>query len=495
MPKLCAKIMKYLPKWCKSKLSPKCPVMMWPNYVSEVKRFYDLVTEDFLRKSTKYLHHLGEVLFITPVTSDPILVLKPNWLGTDVFGPIMAPENFPIPRLERTSEAYVTKGEIERVFQDVADVDLLINLLQEFQLCHSYNGQEFIFPGLLTQTMPPDKWQPTHEPRAVYFGKQVECADSTDMFSSGFFPRVQTRLMRELVNHPLLWRDGAKCVDRNVEGLIKLSPDGRAVNICVRSAQGDKVQCGKMLQQLDSIVADVLDECSPGTGTVEKVLSARALKEHREEFYSYGQEEIRATAEGGTVVHPTLGFTEHVSDLLCTEAEDPLLTNRTHIVQALRHVEPILDRLQAHNTLTVEECDVIRERTTPQDRARALLDIIGTKGQDGHKVFMSVLREINPYAAGMLMPTQQTEELGDREGQLTRYRPELVESLRHVEPLMDHLQEVISSEECDVIRAQSTPQDRARALLDNIGTKGVDARQMFKAVLEKVNPEAAEMIL
>ncbi|XP_019636860.1 PREDICTED: death-associated protein kinase 1-like [Branchiostoma belcheri] len=321
-PNLCAEIIKRLPSWCQTKCSPKCPVLGWPDYVDAVKEIDPHVDEDFLRESTRFLDHLGEIIFTCPSSSDPIIVLKPNWLCTDVFGPMMAPVNFPIPRLERTSEDYVTREEIQRVFQDVADVDLLITLLQEFQLCHSYDGQTFIFPGLMKQTIPAEVWKPTPEPRAVYFGKQVQCAESTDMFSSGFFPRVQTRLMREQENRPLLWRDGAKCVDRNVEGLIKLSPDGRAANICVRSAQGDKVQCGKMLQQLENIIADVLDECSPGTGTEEKVLSARALTEHREEFYSYGKEEIsKAAAEGGTIVHPSLGFTEQVSDLLCRNNE------------------------------------------------------------------------------------------------------------------------------------------------------------------------------
>ncbi|XP_035677358.1 death-associated protein kinase 1-like [Branchiostoma floridae] len=389
MPVLCAKIMELLPEWGKKWTTPKFPVMMWPDYVREVKGINELVTEDFLEKSTQYLHHLAELLFITPATSDGILVLKPNWLGTKIFGPVMAPDNFPLPRIlrKRRTQDYIHRSEIETVFQDITDdVDLLITLLEEFQLCHSYDGQTFIFPGLLTQTMPPDKWQLTHELKVVYFGKQVQCADSTDMFSSGFFPRVQTRLMRELENPPQLWRDGAKCADRDVEGLIKLSPDGRAVNICVRSAQGDKGQCSKMLQQLENIIADVLYECSPGTVTVENVLSARALKDHMEEFYSYSKEEIsKARAEGGTIHHHDLGFTEQVSDLLCEET--PLTRYRPELVQALQDVEPILKHLQVLNILTADERDIIRAKSTPQDRARALLDTMETKKEDALQVF------------------------------------------------------------------------------------------------------------
>ncbi|XP_078608945.1 death-associated protein kinase 1-like [Branchiostoma floridae x Branchiostoma japonicum] len=500
MPKLCAKISKQLPSWCQKKCSPKCPVLRWPGYVDAVKEIDPHVEEDFLLKSTRFLDHLGETIFSCPSAADPIIVLKPNWLCTDVIGPMMAPVNFPIPRPERTSEDYVTRAEIQRVFQDVADVDLLITLLQEFQLCHSYDGQTFIFPGLLTQTMPPHKWQLTQEPKAVYFGKQVLCADSTDMFSSGFFPRVQTRLMRELANRPLLWRDGAKCADRDVEGLIKLSPDGRAVNICVRSAQGDKVQCGKMLQQLENIIADVLDECSPGTGTVEKVLSVRALKEHREEFYSYGKDEIsRAAAEGGTILHPTLGFTEQVSDLLCREDEDPLTRNRPELVQALRHVEPILDRLLSRGILSEEERDRIRGKETPQDQARELLDTIGRKSAQAREEFKAVLEEVNPHAAGLIQDDASDLLRGGDEDPLITNRPELVRDLTSsyvMERILNHLLSGghLSDEECDVIRANRTAQDKARELLDTVGRKGGAARRALKDVLGEVSPHLAEMV-
>ncbi|XP_066285386.1 uncharacterized protein [Branchiostoma lanceolatum] len=393
MPKLCAEIMKNLPKWSTTKTSYKFPVMKWPEYLDAVKEIDRFVTEDFLQQSTRFLHYLGEVLFITPSTCDPIVILAPNWLSTDIIGRMIVPENLEPQR----KSPYVTKTEIQHVFQDVADVDLLITLLQEFQLCHSYDGQEFIFSWLLTETMPPYEWQTIPDPKARYFGKQVQCTDSTDMFSSGFFPRVQTRLMRELENRPKLWRDGAKCADRNVEGLIKLSPDGRAVNICVRSVQGDKVQCGKMLQQLENVVADVLDEWSPGTGAVEKVLSARALKEHTEEFHSYSHEVInKARTENSSIINPILGFKEQVKDLLCREDEDPLTKNRTELIQALRVVGPILDSLLSRGVLSVEECDIIRSKFTPHDRARMLLDILMTKGEEARLIFLCILKDVSP---------------------------------------------------------------------------------------------------
>ncbi|XP_078594970.1 death-associated protein kinase dapk-1-like [Branchiostoma floridae x Branchiostoma japonicum] len=404
MPRLCAKIMEHLPEWCTTETSTKGPVMMWTDYMKEVKKLDRFVTEGFLKKSTRFLDHLAEVLFISLATSDPIIVLKPNWLGTEVFGRIMAPDYFDN-HLNRTSEDYVTKAELQRVFFDVADVDLVITLLQEFQLCHTFDEETYIIPGLLKQAMPAKVWKSTTESKVVYFGKQVQCADSTDMFSSGFFPQVQTRLMRELENRPLLWRDGAKCVDRNVESLMKLSLDGRAVNICVRSVQGDKGQCGKMLQQLVNIIGDVLFESSPGTSTVEKVLSARALTEHREEFYSYGKEEIKqAWEEGGTIVHRTLAIEEYICDLLCREDDDPLTRNREELVQEMRFVlGPIMNHLLSCDILNDEEYGRIKANRTRHDNARELLDIIGRKGKAACSAFKDVLKEVSPHVAKMVL--------------------------------------------------------------------------------------------
>ncbi|XP_078594438.1 uncharacterized protein LOC144872256 [Branchiostoma floridae x Branchiostoma japonicum] len=440
MPHLCAKIMDHLPGWYE-KTGPKCPVMRWPDYVDEVKRFYELPTEDFLEKSTRYLHHMGEILFISPDNCDPILVLKPNWLGTDVFGRIMAPDDFPIPHRLRTSRDYVTREEIQEAFQDVADVDLVITLLQEFQLCHTFDQETYVIPGLLKQAMPDKVWKSTQEPKVVYFGKQVQCAGSTDMFSSAAFPRVQTRLMREMESHPSLWRDGAKCVDRNVEGLIKLSPDGRAVNICVRSVQGDKVKCGKMLQQLENIIADVLYECSPGTSTVENVLSARALKEHREEFYFYSKEQIsKAAAKDGTVVHPILKFTEQVNDLLCREDEDPD-TEETKVFQPLPcEVAPReQDIMPSRLTDELQDGEGSASRIFPEPvQAHAL-------HAEETKVFQAVQSEDDSWEENMTPPSQLTNGLQNRmlfredENPLTRNHPLPVQSLTHVEPIMDHL--------------------------------------------------------
>ncbi|XP_078609930.1 uncharacterized protein LOC144881078 [Branchiostoma floridae x Branchiostoma japonicum] len=78
-------------------------------------------------------------------------------------------------------------------------------------------------------------------------------------------------------------------------------------------------------------------------------------------------------------------------------AESTLLTtNREELVKNIRLVEPFLDKLLQTNQLTGEECEVVRSGRTPQDRARALIDLVGTKGQEAFCHFRHALKQTNP---------------------------------------------------------------------------------------------------
>ncbi|CAH1272998.1 TRIM71 [Branchiostoma lanceolatum] len=84
-------------------------------------------------------------------------------------------------------------------------------------------------------------------------------------------------------------------------------------------------------------------------------------------------------------------------------AESTLLTaNREELVKNIRFVEPFLDRLLQTNQLTTEECEEVRSGRTPQDRARALIDLVSTKGQEAFGHFRHALKETNPELADIL---------------------------------------------------------------------------------------------
>ncbi|KAI8501806.1 hypothetical protein Bbelb_202180 [Branchiostoma belcheri] len=308
---LCRKIMERLPKWRK-RTSPSLPVMMWPDFVRKVKKLDIFVTEDILKTSAQALDHLGEILFITPHISDPILVLTPKWLGKDIFGRIMT----------QSGTTVVTEEEIKHVFQGAADVDLLITLLQECQLCGSSDEKA---PVPAQQS---DELQDTEDP---------------------------------------LDRNSPEPVNR--ESKVFQTVDPSEVDPHYKTDLPTPVQHNDELQDM----------------------------EDNQETKVYAAVRSEATPLEAAQSMPTQRTDESL------DGEDPLLKNRPALVQAMTNVESVLDHLLAKKILNVEECERIGTRDTSQDCARALLNIMHRKGKDARKVFESVLREVDPRAADVMM--------------------------------------------------------------------------------------------
>ncbi|XP_019632827.1 PREDICTED: uncharacterized protein LOC109476342 [Branchiostoma belcheri] len=74
-----------------------------------------------------------------------------------------------------------------------------------------------------------------------------------------------------------------------------------------------------------------------------------------------------------------------------------LKSNREELVRKIRLVKPFLDRLLQHGEIVEEEYDTVLAEKIPQDRARALLDLVGAKGGRGaFRHFREHLKKDNP---------------------------------------------------------------------------------------------------
>ncbi|KAI8489448.1 hypothetical protein Bbelb_328910 [Branchiostoma belcheri] len=316
VPKICADLKSQLASWIEKK--GKFPVMKWEEYLSAVKKgISDSLTERVVQLATSYLHDVGEAIYLRG--NNPMVILDSQWLCTSVFGPLMAPVKFPIVKINPTKDDLVTRKEIKRVFGKVADIPMLIQLLQAFQLCHPYDEERFIFPTRLQKEMPTDEWAKTNATETIYFGCQVRCRDVTDEFSCDFFPRVQTQLLKhqkDLITKPIIWKNSIKCVDAHADALVQYTIDKKTVNIIVRSGSGQREHCRPMMRMIKNIVYTTLKETSPGTKSVEEVLSAYALKEHKG-YYAYSTEQIEdAPNHDGVVLHKEVQEREHLQNLL-----------------------------------------------------------------------------------------------------------------------------------------------------------------------------------
>eukprot|EP00058_Branchiostoma_floridae_P018572 XP_002604061.1 hypothetical protein BRAFLDRAFT_71649 [Branchiostoma floridae] len=350
--------------------------------------------------------------------ADSLVVLDPQWLFTSVFGSLLAPDNFPIDKVERTADDYVTLEELTRVFNAVADIPLLIKLLQDFQLCHTYDDRTFIIPSLLQQEMEEAAWSPVSS-KAVYFGLQIQGRTEIDSFSCDLFPRLQTLLMQahpDKLSRPLLWKNSAKCTDGKAEALLQITQDKRQLNIFVRSTKGIREHCASLMDLLNDMTYRLLHETSPGARSRDMVLSDLDLREHRPQPHAYSREEVEAAAEEGRdVIHPKRNIPEDVKDLLIQLSSlkgmlGRVARKRPELVETLRHINPILDHLRADDVINLDENDRIRAARTPQDAARELLDILEAKGERACVKFHSVLKTCDKFAASLIVEEEMSEE-------------------------------------------------------------------------------------
>ncbi|XP_070562304.1 death-associated protein kinase 1-like [Ptychodera flava] len=316
------------------------PVMKWDSYLQKVQKLKPFIYEEPVKKITRFLHYVGEILYIegTLTQSGDIIVLDPQWLCTRVIGPMLAPEIFVQYSKRLEKKTMYTRNDIEVVFKDFADIDSLIGLLQELELLFEVTintaaGTDisYIIPGLLENEIPEDQWKQDLT-KKIYYGRRFQCRNETDSFSPGLFPRLQTRLERHFrdLENPTqgIWKNGIK-ICCNVEGLIYMTKGWRAIHLCVRAEREEEIgECYKMLESVTDDVYDVINTCCPGTNIDVHILSVNSLKNHRDpenvSYYSMSQI-IEAERKNIKVFDERENKVEETSSLLCVGCDPTIL--------------------------------------------------------------------------------------------------------------------------------------------------------------------------
>ncbi|XP_006815106.1 death-associated protein kinase 1-like [Saccoglossus kowalevskii] len=331
MPAICAKILHMKEKWIEER--KLFPVMYWTDFVINVKQdINSSIEEDFLRKATEYLYDYGEILFIRSTKSnmEDVIILDSQWFCHRIIGPLMATDLFVQYTKKLKKQTVYTFDDIKDVLVKEANMDLLINLLSQFEIIvplgeDDYGGGhegKYIIPNLLSVDMPQDQWKKEHETN-FYFGRRFQCKSFADMFSPNFFPQLQARLhdlYTKLKRPPSgIWKNGIKVSDI-VEALVFLSADKRAVNIAVRCERRNQHgECYSLMKKVTITIRQVLHATSPGADVEFHILSAYSLRNHHDlnKVVSYPIEQIlQAEDMKTTMYNENIGIEEEVSDLL-----------------------------------------------------------------------------------------------------------------------------------------------------------------------------------
>ncbi|XP_072041212.1 death-associated protein kinase 1-like [Amphiura filiformis] len=189
-PKLCDKIMKPIYSWCNKEL----PLMYFKGFAENVRQQIDrLVKDETLNLVLGYLHDMGQVHHARLRGRDAIIIVNPNWLTTTIFAPIFAPPNFRADYSGLPLKQEYTIDDLKHYFK-LTDENLLVDLLEYFELVYRNDDGTFIIPAKLPDSTDKITW--VDNPRFQrYFGRRIECRDESDMFSIDTFPCLQVSAM------------------------------------------------------------------------------------------------------------------------------------------------------------------------------------------------------------------------------------------------------------------------------------------------------------
>ncbi|PIO23259.1 hypothetical protein AB205_0095320, partial [Aquarana catesbeiana] len=136
--------------------------------------------------------------------------------------------------------------------------------------------------------------------------------------------------------------------------------------------------------------------------------------------------------------------------------------------------------------LTSEECDTIRAEPTPQDKMRRLYSVIRGWSNTEKDILYILLKKYYSSMTGDL----EKRELTEKEHFVDRHRWALIYRIHLIDPILDGLmtRSLLTSEECDTIRAQPTPKEKMRRLYSVIRWWSNTDKDILYNILKKHNP-------
>lgn len=147
---------------------------------------------------------------------------------------------------------------------------------------------------------------------------------------------------------------------------------------------------------------------------------------------------------------------------------------------SVENFEGVLDYLLSWEVLTWEDYENVSIRGYGVSRlARALLDILWNKGDQGYELLVAALEEVGKTRQPTEVEQLQVEELSEPSVYLRKHRPVIVRKIHgQVEGTLKYLLDAncISKYECDEVQLPMyTRSQQARRLLDVVKSKGNEA--------------------
>ncbi|XP_022686814.1 death-associated protein kinase 1-like isoform X2 [Varroa jacobsoni] len=357
-----------LAKWRSA--SPSFPVLTWDQFRDMVRlQINPLVGEEHLKDLVLQLTLIGEVVYSPSDTETDMVVLTPHWLGSEVIGDVLAYDE-----IERARPTGCFSPEAFQLLCPEADAVDLLQVLENLKLCTQYDNAgevEYEFPcyfrgsgaipmdgSLASDTCNSGSVWDLHREHIVssmgtyrtmrsgananfteanssnkefrvQLGVHIVPFDDFSRILPTLFPRIQVHLRRmALINagngtELLQWRYGSRYVNEMLEGVVLLERSRDALEVKVRGPADTHTNCFYFMEELLTVIDDVLLEVCPGIAFQRNLLSIEDLKNGVLHAHAYPATQVmRAMLTEGlkaTVEHPDTKKKELITDLLGCE--------------------------------------------------------------------------------------------------------------------------------------------------------------------------------
>lgn len=296
MTGFCNAVLAWLPTLRKS--SSTFPVLSWEAFVDMARTQVNPLASDIhMRELLSQLLHMGEVVYIKTTLHPDLLVINPSWLCGQIIGQLLSIDFIAQARIT----GCYTVDDFQAAFPE-ADALAMLQVLESLHLCVQCENDgeiEYEFPCYnLVETVEGlwDEHDPRYSGDSCYGGVRLHTPPGTVHLLHSIFPCIQVELRGcDPENDLYQWFKGSKLSSGLLEALITLHEDpGGAdyIEIKVRGPPASSTLCFFLIEELLSVIDQVLLEMSPGLAIEKHVLSVADLQSHSEPLHSYSPCEL-----------------------------------------------------------------------------------------------------------------------------------------------------------------------------------------------------------
>ncbi|XP_026807303.1 death-associated protein kinase 1-like isoform X2 [Rhopalosiphum maidis] len=337
MSGFCEAVQNFLPKL--RKIANPFPVLSWKTFCDTIHlEVNPLATIQHLNILLIQLQNLGEVLFLKSGLQPDLIVISPNWFGSNIIGTLFSVD-FLISQTRMSGSYQANDFQIMFPHYDAMSV---LQLLETMKICVQYDNEgdiEYEFPAYIIREKDETLWKP--------WGNNVDCCYGGIRLSSqpqflellsSIFIRIQVELRylqnnyyEDMDSYLYQWYGGTVLCISNIECMVSLEQDG-CIEIKIRGSKSSSYTCFYFLEEILHSINLVLIETCPGMKVIKEFLSPSNLSEHYVQPHGYGVDDIfyavRKTSDfKSLVVNPLTGKKECVLDLIafgCDQVENML---------------------------------------------------------------------------------------------------------------------------------------------------------------------------